>query len=166
MTSIIWGAFGLTLILIVAVGALIQYIKDREKYKKVKDDDWNKMVDIPETPAISEPVTSFIKCFKDNPKRFKVMCEGKASILKDTLTNKKWVFIFHNDRDYVLTVSGRSGWVDNPRVHIISKGCEWLTEGEKSAMVVTMYPHFVTERRDRLHAIQRERLTRIYKETP
>ena len=152
MTSIVWGAFGLTMVLIVVIGAMIQYTKDREKYKKTEDDDWNKMrgMVVPETPAISEPVTSFIKCFKDNPKWFKVMREGKASILNDTLTNRKWVFIFHNDRDYVINV--------------ISRGCEWLTGEEKSAMVVAMYPYFTTERRDRLHAIQRERPTRIYKE--
>ena len=169
MTSIIWGAFGLTLMLIVAVGAMIQYSKDRNKYKKTKVDEWSKAVDmavVPKIPVISEPVTSFIKFFKDNPKRFKVTREGKASILKDALTNKKWVFIFHNDWDYIVNVGGKSGWVDNPRVHVISKGCEWITVEEKSALVVAMYPYFTTERRDRLHAIQRERLTRIYKETP
>ena len=165
MTSIIWGAFGLTMILIVVVGAMIQYTKDREKYKKTKLDEWNKAVDMavipkPKIPVISEPVTSFIKCFKDNPKRFKVCPSGRSDgegwILRDSLAKKSWEF---------FTVEG---WGRGCRVLTLclrESGCQWLTLGERDAILAAMYPYFVTERRDRLHAIQRERLTRIYKES-
>lgn len=156
MTSIIWGVLGFTLILIVAVGAIIQYIKDRGGYKKTKDDDWNKTVDmIPVAPSkttdISEPVTSFIKCFKDNPKRFKV---GNY-YLRDTVGNVGYTFM--------VIPRYRDGKV-LPRLHSIDKRLQWLTDEECEALVAAMYPYFVTERRERLHAIQRQRLTRIYKE--
>lgn len=167
MTSIIWGAFGLIMILTVTIGAIIQYIEDREKYKKTKDDEWNRMVGmisvvpampaVVKTPDISEPVTSFIKCFKDNPKRFKVInFEGFLS-LKDTQENTRWSFM--------MTSRFRGGKIQ-PRLHNVDKRLQWLTDSEGDAIVAAMYPYFVTERRDRLHAIQRQRLTRIYKEKP
>lgn len=157
MTSIIWGSFGMTLLLVVAVGAMIQYIKDREKYKKTKDEGWNKMVDMisveqpAAVPEISEPVTSFIKCFKENPKRFKV---GNY-YLRDTVGNVGYTFM--------VIPQYRNGKV-LPRLHNVDKRLQWLTDSEGDAIVAAMYPYFVTERRDRLHAIQRQRLTRIYKE--
>lgn len=117
MTSIIWGMFLLASAVVVAL--VILYVKAKRDSRKLEIEQWNKdyftsytepvkSVTV-KTHEISEPVTSFIKCFKDNPKRFKVTREGKASILKDTLTNKKWVFIFHNDRGYVVNVGGKSG---------------------------------------------------------
>lgn len=163
MTSIIWGVFGLTLILIVAVGALIQYIKDREKYKKTEDDDWNKMVVI-EAPSISEPATSFLKCFKDNPKRFKVAATTNRACfeLRDILVSKRWLFSVTKERSYGVKV----GFSTECKLIILDTGLGWLTKEEKATILSTLSPYFVTERRDRLHAIQRERLSRIYKETP
>lgn len=163
MTSIIWGAFGLALILIVAAGAMIQHIKDREKSKKIKDSEWSKVVemsvkpkeDVVKDPDISEPVTSFIKCFKENPKRFKVInFEGFLS-LKDTQENTRWAF---------MMTSRCQGGKNQPQLLNIDKRLQWLTDSEGEVIVGAMYPYFVTERRDRLHAIQRQRLTRIYKE--
>ena len=163
MSSIIWGAFGLALILIVVVGATTQYIKDREKYKKKKHEEWNRAVEmsvkpkeeVVKAPDISEPVTSFIKCFKENPKRFKVInFEGFLS-LKDTQENTRWAFM--------MISRFRDGKIQ-PRLHSVDKRLQWLTDSEGEAIVEAVYPYFVTERRDRLHAIQRERLTRIYKE--
>lgn len=153
MTSIIWGGFGLTLILIVAVGAAIQYIKDKEKYKKVEE--VKPSVHVVKTPLISEPVTSFIKCFKDNPKRFKLICTDSVNwwILKDNLTKKEWTF----------TASKGTGWY---YLCIEGKGYDWLTDEERTVLYLAMYPYLVTWRRERLHAIQRQRLTRIYKEKP
>lgn len=164
MTSIIiiWGAFGMTLLLVVAVGAMIQYLKDREKYKKIKNGEWSKVVNIgstktPEpaivkTPDISEPITSFIKCFKENPKRFKVV---NGNYLRDTATNVTYVF---------RIVTEYRGGKLLPRLHNTDKRLQWLTNDEGDALVAAMYPYFATERRDRLHAIQRQRLTRVYKE--
>lgn len=159
MTSIIWGSFGMTLLLVVAVGAMIQYIKDREKYKKTKDEGWNKMVDMisveqpAAVPEISEPVTSFIKCFKENPRRFKVV---GGNLLKDTVTNVSYVFMI----TYRYGCDGRV----LPHFHNTDRRLQWLSDREKDAIVLALYPYFITERRDRLHAIQRQRLTRIYKE--
>lgn len=165
MTSIIWGAFGLTLILIVAVGAIIQYTKDKEKYTKTEAAEaWNGMMGevkpsahVAKTHLISEPVTSFIKCFKDNPKRFKLSRTDSWGWwrLRDSVTKKEWIFT-------ASKVTGILSWYHS--VHLEGEGYDWLTDDEKSALYLAMYPYFVTERRDRLHTIQRERLTRIYKE--
>lgn len=164
MTSIIWTSMGVTLLLILAIGAVIQHIKDRKKYKKTKVEEWNKTVDMisveqpanVKTPDISEPVTSFIKCFKENPKRFKLSCTDSPNwwTLKDSLTKKEWVFATSKG-------AGLSSWY---HLHIQGRGYDWLTDSESDALVAAMYPYFVTERRERLHAIQRHRLTRIYKE--
>lgn len=157
---IVWGAVCMTLLLVIAVGAMIQYIEDRKKSKNAGKYDWNKMVDmIPvataKTTGISEPVTSFIKCFKDNPKRFKLV---RGSCLKDTVKNMTYVFR--------ISSQYQGGGKVLPRLHNIDKRLQWLTENEGGALVDAMYPYFVTERRERLHAIQRQRLTRIYKEKP
>lgn len=161
MTSTIWGAFGMTLLLVVAVAAMIQYIKDREKSKNTKGDEWNKVVGVkPKEPDavraldISEPVTSFIKCFKENPKRFKIV---NGNYLRDTTTNIAYIFM--------ATTRYRDGKV-LPHLHNIDKRLQWLTDEECEALVAVMYPYFVTKRRERLHSIQRQRLTRIYKEKP
>lgn len=155
MTSIIWGAFGLIMILTVTIGAMIQYIEDRREYKKTKDGSMIPVVPVEPTPNISEPVTSFIKCFKDNPKRFKVINFGGFLSLKDTQENTRWTFM--------MTYRFRDGKIQ-PRLHNVDKRLQWLTDSEEGAIVGAMYPYFVTERRDRLHAIQRQRLTRTYKE--
>lgn len=168
MTSIIiiWGAFGMKLLLVVAVGAMIQYLKDREKYKKIKNGEWSKVVNIgstktPEpaivkTPDISEPITSFIKCFKENPKRFKVTrVSYGGDIGFMTLTD------FEKKKSWDFTIGSAFHGVE--RLYL-PKDCGWITEKEKEAILFHLRHYFAVERRERLHAIQRQRLTRIYKE--
>ena len=141
------------------LASIFIFIWGAEKLRKHKE--LKKMVDmisvvpVEPTPDISEPVTSFIKCFKDNPNRFKVInFEGFLS-LKDTQENTRWAFM--------MTSRFRDGKIQ-PRLHNVDKRLQWLSDSEEDAIVEAMYPYFVTERRDRLHAIQRQRLTRIYKE--
>lgn len=139
--------------------SLFIFIWGAEKYSKRKELKAMTalMVAVPagKPMVISEPVTSFIKCFKDNPKRFKLICTDSANwwILKDNLTKKEWTF----------TASNWDGWY---HLYIEGKGYDWLTDDERTALYLGMYPYLVTRRRERLHAIQRQRLTRIYKEKP
>ena len=149
MVSIIW------MILILTVGGVIRYSKDKAERISVPPAE---VVPAEKTPVISEPVTSFIKCFKDNPRRFKVTRTDDANwwTLKDSVTEKEWVFTASKG-------IGILSWYHS--IYIAGNGYDWLTDDEGSALYLAMYPYFGVERRDRLHTIQRERLTRIYKES-
>lgn len=132
---------------------------------------------VQETPVpekdISEPVTSFIKCFEANPRRFKVeqpvikeldcpVLSTYASRSKYKLIDKKtgesWKVFLVSYYQYNNKV------VDN----------EWLTQDEVDLLTLTIVGYYAS-RSEKLRAIkiqkhnakmmkERDRLTKIYKE--
>lgn len=148
------------------LASIFIFVLGAEKLRKHKE--LKKMVDmisvvpVEPTPDISEPVTSFIKCFKDNPRRFKVVATTSPTCfeLRDVLVGRSWLFSVTKDRSYEV----KTGFSTECNLIILDSGLHWLTKEEKAAVLDAMSPHFTTERRDRLYAIQRQRLTRIYKE--
>lgn len=124
---------------------------------------------------ISEPVTSFIKCFEENPRRFKV-----EKIEPVTQINGIPVVVgYHSKSKYKLTdkKTGESWTVllagfyrENHRV--IDNG--WLTNDEVNLLCMTLAQHY-SQRANKLYSIksakhkakmmkERDRLTQIYKE--
>lgn len=124
---------------------------------------------------ISEPVTSFIKCFETNPRRFKI-----EKIEPVTQINGFSVVVgYHSKSKYKLTdkQTGESWTVllagfyrENHRVH----DNEWLTGDEVNLLVYT-FAKYYSDRVMKLQRIksdkykakmmkERDRLTKIYKE--
>lgn len=102
---------------------------------------------------ISEPVLSFVRVVKENPKRFstKLDKDRKVYVFKDKQLSKSWDF------SYYL----QSGYLAYSELSI--EGVDWLTRDEKYFILLSLSPIFMKERRDRLHDLQRERMKRLYK---
>lgn len=128
---------------------------------KIKEQRGNKL-------DISEPVISFLKCFKENPKRFRLgtRSEGsfyitsyKRSLFIDLKTKEKW------------DVTVRWYGSDLPTFDI--ENAQWMTSNEKYLISNTLRDYYI-DRGLKLHTIrlerkarkikkERDRLTAIYK---
>lgn len=130
--------------------------------KRVWDESPNMVLDI------SEPVTSFLKCFLNNPRRFKLVClgspyrgaslsAGKDYKFTDTKTKEQW------------SVSHRPMY--NTTVHI--DNVPWMTRDERE-LINDVIAKYYADRSEKLDIIrkgknkaklrkERDRLTAIYK---
>lgn len=117
---------------------------------------------------ISEPVLSFIKCVRENPKRFCLIYNYEFKLdyyfsLQDKNTKEGWTLSKGNIQ-YVCASSWCLTHTTNP---------EWLTEDEKEYLITSIKTIF-HDRRDRKQKLQdirkqrrirdeRNRLKEIYK---
>lgn len=115
---------------------------------------------------LSEPVTSFIKCFKEKPRRFKMkettygrsMFGRKTFNFTDKVTNQTWY------------ISVRPKHIqDLPSI----EGADWMTVDERTALTIVLSLYY-SDRETKLSKIkgdkiqrlkekERDRLTKIYK---
>ena len=135
-------------------------LKAAREYKEKKDAEYARSM------MVSEPVTSFIKCFKDKPKRFKIT-EGTHSDPRLGYIFKEYTLIDkYNSESWFFTVSDFCG--------LRIPNYDWLTIGEEHELIKSFSSHF-RKRRQRLDELkkkrrkiqsdrERQRLTKIYKE--
>ncbi|AEO14587.1 hypothetical protein MT_57041 [Pseudomonas phage phiPto-bp6g] len=130
-----------------------------ESAKKVFEKSNNKILEI------SEPVTSFLKCFKENPRRFRFVRTDKQMGLfgtqyykfTDTKTSESW------------RVQYRPIKSNLPHIEDVT----WMTTDER-LLIVEVIAGYYGERAEKLEKVQkdkhtskvnkeRDRLTQIYK---
>lgn len=115
-------------------------------------------------PDISEPVTSFLKCFNSTPKRFKLVRSDTDSRrlskyqFNDLETNESWK----------ITIWG--GGYHGCKIH----DTNWMTSDEQKLIVKTITNYYIKRNYKRLSILakryarkmekERSRLTAIYKE--
>lgn len=128
--------------------------------KRVWEESNNKVLEI------SEPVTSFLKCFKGNPRRFRFVQSDKQSGLfgnryykfTDTKTSESW------------RVTYRPIHSELPHIEDVT----WMTKDERALIFYVIAVHY-GERAEKLAKIrrdkhnakvnkERDRLAQIYKE--
>ena len=116
--------------------------------------------------VISEPVTSFLKCFKQNPRRFKFVRTDKQIgfygnqyyKFTDTKTSESW------------RITYRPVYSNVPHIEDVT----WMTTDERALIFEVIAGHY-SKRSEKLAQIrkdkhttkvnkERERLTKIYKE--
>lgn len=108
-------------------------------------------------PDISEPVISFLRIVKENPRRFSCKRDAKFESrslyvrFKDKKEGKSWLVCRFTD------YMGFSG--DLCSYHNFP---EWVTEDEKEYIWSELSKIFTSDRRERLHHLKRERMKRIY----
>lgn len=111
---------------------------------------------------ISEPVISFVECYKNNPKRFSIK-EITKDFEKDLIRRKNYILKDKNTEEtFIFFINYR--W----RVDYYCSSAKWLTEDEKEYL----YNSICTMRRERFDKIkkyrenkERKRLTKIYKDS-
>ncbi|MNJ09657.1 hypothetical protein D3C77_38050 [compost metagenome] len=103
---------------------------------------------------VSEPIISFVRAVKDNPKRFKVSVTRPRSygviplyIFTDKELGKKWDFCI--EYDYY----GGGYYIGLP---------SWITREESTYLYKELSHIWGKQRREKLHNIQRERMKRVY----
>lgn len=117
---------------------------------------------------ISEPVTSFLKCFAENPRRFRLKTWIKGSYY--TSSYKRALFTDLKTEE-VWSVSIR--WVGSDLPSIDIEDVQWMTSDEKGLVSSTLRDYYI-DRGLKLHTIrlerkarkvkkERDRLTAIYK---
>lgn len=117
---------------------------------------------VPEEVRISEPVTTFLRLFKENPKRFKILAVQGPTIrsaityvLKDTV----------NLREFTIKSFGPCMWSDV--YYKATASTDWMTEFEIQAVTKAISSYYSC-RRDRLQEINKKRkrevLLRLYKD--
>lgn len=117
---------------------------------------------------ISEPVISFLKCFKENPKRFRLGTRSVGSFY--TSSYKRALFIDLKTKEK-WNVTLRWYGSDLPTFDI--ENVQWMTSDEKDLVSSTLRDYYI-DRGLKLHTIrlerkarkvkkERDRLTAIYK---
>lgn len=111
---------------------------------------------------ISEPVISFIKLYKENPKRFRIYCGGRTYRVNYKIVDKKNNTTFSaTNIKYLSNALGisTSEW-------IAGTNTGWATDDEFNEVFtavieerISRYNRLKKQRND----IQRERLTKLYK---
>lgn len=101
---------------------------------------------------VTEPIISFVKTVKDNPKRFKhrVIKAGRYHLkhtFKDRMLNKSWLFWVEYD------YHGEGYYIGLP---------SWVTIEESLYLYKELSHIYGKQRKEKLHNIQRERMKRIY----
>ena len=105
------------------------------------------------TRNVSEPVTSFLKCFRDNPKRFKLdqtqgWRYGTARFsFSDKQTGEEW------------GVQAYMGMFDDGNGISLRGLPQWLTDDEATVIEKFMINHY-TERAKKLKTIREQRSNR------
>lgn len=117
------------------------------------------------TLDISEPVYSFVKTFKENPKRFVLKLDYSGDYVKYTLTDRyeKLCWEFEIVYSYFMGQSQPS--------YILGDAC-WLTRDEVNYIYEAMEGYYIgrmnlleqkkQQRRNRLHTKQRKALIEVY----
>jgi hypothetical protein len=107
--------------------------------------------------GVSEPVYAFVRAVKENPKRFKLIREWDNAY-------SSGMFINYNFKDKQENKTWRvtvSTWYNREDTFI--HGPRWLTDEERKYIYKAFEQIFKVERIERLHTIQRRRMSRVYK---
>lgn len=113
---------------------------------------------------ISEPVISFVKCFKENPNRFKIQ-RGDYDLtfpefsIEDKKTNESWKFnIYSCGYAIVCPISSFPSFLTNQEVTYIYKQLKDVLRKRQEKL-----NSIRAIRAQRKHKAERERLTTIYR---
>ena len=106
--------------------------------------------------VVSEPVISFCRAFRDNPRRFRIKINvhvGWAWIVEDTLLSKQYELIESN----VFFKNRHRGYLTP-----LSESISFLTEQE-GIFLYKFFNNYYEDRTQRLKDIRRQRMCRLYK---
>lgn len=143
--------------------------KEVEKQKAPLEETVSKVDDKEKTSlSISEPVTSFIKCFNQNPRRFKMVKVKDANTRNSYYSSSRFTF---------TDTKTAESWNITYRPYYSMPHIEnttWLTNDERELLNEVLMNHYLGRsikldklRKDKAHAKidkERARLTKIYKE--
>lgn len=117
-----------------------------------------------EASNVSEPVISFVKAFKANPKRFKIKYDmdnytlmDPAYILTDTKEQLSWRFTLL-PRSYDIR---RRDMIKTIQYRVVYGAPSFLSDNELRYIIDNMYPYY-EDREKRFIAIRCDRMTRLH----